>query len=415
MNALEGVRLACAGCGAAARDDDPYPFRCAAAGEGDANHVLARTLDPARVPAPEAHPNPYIRWRGRLRAWHVARAGGMPDAEFVARAEDLDARVAAVDGRGFRVTPLARSEALSRRLGFAPRGGVWVKDETANVAGSHKGRHLFGLALHLEVVERIGLTTRAASDRRGLAIASCGNAALAAAVVARAAGRPLSVFIPVDADPRVVERLHALGARVAVCEREAGVAGDPCVRAFHRALATGALPFCVQGNENGLCVEGGMTLGWELADALAREGVRPERLFVQVGGGALASACAQALGEAATLDGVTLAPRAPRGADARGDAAAARVRPRPRARVRGCRPARDARPGRGRSDRAAPRRGPPPRARCARRSTTRAPIAQSTCGPGSRRRAAWRTASSTTRPTTGTRSSPRCSRAPAIR
>ena len=44
--------------------------------------------------------------------------------------------------------------------------------------------------------------------RAPLAIASCGNAALAAAVVARAADRRLRVFIPPDADPAVVARLR---------------------------------------------------------------------------------------------------------------------------------------------------------------------------------------------------------------
>lgn len=309
MNAIDGARLVCAGCGAAAPDDEPHPYLCPRAGEGDVDHVLTRTLEPARVPAPTRHENPFVRWRGRLRAWHLARAAGLEDAAFVTLAETLDARVAAVDGTGFRITPMSRHALVSERLGFSSRGGVWIKDETGNVSGSHKGRHLFGLALHLAVAEQAGLTTRADTDRRGLAIASCGNAALAAAVIARAAERPLEVFIPTDADPRVVERLHALGARVAVCEREAGVAGDPCLHGFRAALAAGALPFCVQGNENGLTVEGGMTLAWELAEQLTLQGVRPDRLFVQVGGGALASACVQGLAEASVLDGVTVAPR----------------------------------------------------------------------------------------------------------
>jgi phosphate-selective porin len=33
------------------------------------------------------------------------------------------------------------------------RGALWVKDETHNVAGSHKARHLMGLLLYLAVVE----------------------------------------------------------------------------------------------------------------------------------------------------------------------------------------------------------------------------------------------------------------------
>jgi len=74
------------------------------------------------------------------------------------------------------------------------RSSIWVKDETDNVAGSHKARHMFGLLVHLEVVRRLGMTERPLPP---LAIASCGNAALAAAVVAAAgAGDSWSSFRP---------------------------------------------------------------------------------------------------------------------------------------------------------------------------------------------------------------------------
>ena len=116
----------------------------------------------------------------------------------MALVEELDDAVAAVDGRGFRRTPLRAVRRLSTRPSVAR---VWVKDETGNVSGSHKGRHLFGLMILLRVVERLGLIGPAEAAAP-LAIASCGNAALAAAVVAAAAaGRRLEVFVPVDADP----------------------------------------------------------------------------------------------------------------------------------------------------------------------------------------------------------------------
>ncbi len=129
------------------------------------------------------------------------------------------------------------------------------------------------------------------AGRAALAIASCGNAALAAAVVARAARRRLEVFIPPDADPVVVERLRALGASCTVCERDAGVAGDPTYHALLRAIDAGAVPFTCQGNLNGLAIEGGETLGWELAAAVGAPGgpARLDRVVVQVGGGALLS------------------------------------------------------------------------------------------------------------------------------
>ena len=63
-----------------------------------------------------------------------------------------------MDGHGFRATPFFRSPDLSDALGFDGDGGVWVKDETGNVSGSHKGRHLMGVLIHLAVMERCGLT-----------------------------------------------------------------------------------------------------------------------------------------------------------------------------------------------------------------------------------------------------------------
>jgi threonine synthase len=70
------------------------------------------------------------------------------------------------------------------------------------------------------------------------------------------------------------------------------------VRCFRAAVAAGAVPFTVQGSENGLAIEGGRTLGWEIADELVAGRRAADRLLVQVGGGALASACAAALRDA---------------------------------------------------------------------------------------------------------------------
>ena len=304
--------LVCAGCGAAPDPDDPYPFRCPNAGrDDDIDHVLRRVLDPGAVrfptgPDAQGEPNPFLRYRPLFHSHHLAVARGMPDAEYAELVAGLDAEVARVDGRGFTVTPFARADGLSARLGFAEGGGVWIKDETGNVSGSHKARHLFGLLVHLEVVERLGLADPRA--RPPLAIASCGNAALAAAVVAAAGRRELEVFVPVDADPAVLGRLRDLGAHVTTCPRDPAVPGDPTYRRLREAIADRAIPFTCQGNENGLAIEGGITLGYELASDVAR-GPGIDRLVVQVGGGALASACLQGLAEAAALGVLPASPR----------------------------------------------------------------------------------------------------------
>jgi threonine synthase len=294
----------CQGCGREVRADGATPFVCPAAGADAGDHVLAHVLALPLSLSDDGDPNPFVRYRARTHAYAVARSHGMSDGAFVALVRDLDAAVVRVAGRGFRATPFTRQAALTSALGL-DGGAVWVKDETGNVAGSHKGRHLMGLAILGEVEARLGLR----ASRGRLAIASCGNAALAAAMVARAWERPLDVFIPDDANPRVVAELGRLGAAVHVCERAAGVAGDPCYHAFRAAVAGGALPFCCQGSDNGLTVEGGETVAWEIVDALGDAGATLDRFFLQVGGGALASACAQGFADARQLGSQVPMPR----------------------------------------------------------------------------------------------------------
>src|SRR5439155_4251231 len=265
-------------------DGDPYPFRCANASSGDeVDHVLVRVRPSIAGFPTRADANPFVRYRELWRSYHLARSSGMSDSDYVDLVARLDKEVGGVDGRGFAETPFGPAGELSARLGVH----TWVKDETGNVSGSHKARHLFGILVHLRVAEELGLVAGSAPD---LAIASCGNAAVAAAVVARAGDRRLRVFVPTSADPVVLDQLGALDARIEVCPRRPGAQGDPTYHALQRAIAEGALPFTCQGNLNGTSIEGGHTLGYEMASTLSSERVELDRVFVQVGGGALASA-----------------------------------------------------------------------------------------------------------------------------
>ena len=297
--------VVCSGCGHRAPDEEPFPFRCPKAGTDDADHVMVRELDPDRVSFPddEDEPNPFVAYRELFHGYHLALAHGLSDEDAVGIARDLDTRVADFEGHGFVVTPFAPVPELSERLGFE----VWVKDETGNVSGSHKARHAMGLMLHLLSVERAGLA--ADGPPPDLAIASCGNAALGAAVVARAAERTLRVFVPTWADPAVLARLGSLGAVIEVCPRQEGVPGDPAYHALKRALADGAVPFTTQGPDNGLTIEGGETLGFEMVSTLRRAGASLDRLVVQVGGGALASSLIRAFEDAALLEAPERLPR----------------------------------------------------------------------------------------------------------
>lgn len=277
------VVLRCAGCAATVDPLDvgaPAPFRCPNTDRAkNVDHLL--TWDPllANVTAwpDDTSTNPFQRYRTLHHSYHLHAEMGGTDAEYVRLVERLDGALMKHGGPGFRVAPLLPLDELSTATGFE----VWARDDTAGVGGSHKARHLMAILLHFEV--------RKVPLRTPLAIASCGNAAIAAATLARAAGRTVQVFVPVWANPVVLEHLRSLGARIVVCDRKDGdPPGDPCMHRFREAIAKGALPFCVQGPENGFTIDGGATSGQELVDAFAMLGV-PDRLFIQVGGGAWAS------------------------------------------------------------------------------------------------------------------------------
>jgi threonine synthase len=248
--------------------------------------------------------NPFLRYRELLHGYQAALAAGLDDDGWRVLVEGLDGAVAEVDGAGFGSTPFGTNAALAAELGVA---SLWIKDESGNVSGSHKARHLMGVMLWLEAAGRLGLVP--AGDERPLAIASCGNAALAAAVVARAARRPLEVFVPPHANRSVLERLTGLGAHLNPCPRQAGEAGDPCYLRFREALADGALPFTCQGNENGLTIDGAKTLAWEMVSDLAAADSAIDVLLLHVGGGALAAAVIDALREAHEIGVLARLPR----------------------------------------------------------------------------------------------------------
>jgi len=281
---IDGFR--CASCGAFVGLDTFAPWRCPNE-NGDRRHVLLRMeaadIGGSRVVADGDDPNPFVRFRRHMAWYSFAVAHGMSDADTVQLVRDTN--------DGFRTTPVARSSSLSDELGFVATGGVWVKDETANVGGSQKARHLMSILLHLRVAETLGLAPWDRSARPSLAISSCGNAAIAAATLARAAAWPIEVFIPEWASGTVVDMLDDLGANINRCPRRSDdPPGDPTVLRFREAVARGAIPFSVQGPENALCLDGGRTFGWELGESLTNAGIDDVRaLFVQVGGGAFAA------------------------------------------------------------------------------------------------------------------------------
>jgi threonine dehydratase len=261
-------------------------WKCPRATETDTHHVLhfENTVEPFR---PTDDENPYLAFRKYLAVDSFGAAIGLSEDDRIRIITEANAAVAAVAGRGFLRTPLYRSVELSDALGFTAKGGVWIKDETHNVAGSHKARHLFTELLHLLFAETAGVAPWTSSTRPPLAIASCGNAAIAASTLAAAVQWPIYVHVPPAATSEVLVALASLDADVRVCPRlPDDAAGDPCVLRFREAVAVGAIAFGVQGTENAWCLDGGRTIGWEMTEDL---GHLMDRIFIQVGGGAFAA------------------------------------------------------------------------------------------------------------------------------
>ena len=278
--------LVCAVCATTVPISQALSWKCPRATETDTHHVLhfENTVEPFR---PTDDENPYLAFRKYLAVDSFGAAIGLSEDDRIRIITEANAAVAAVAGRGFLRTPLYRSVELSDALGFTAKGGVWIKDETHNVAGSHKARHLFTELLHLLFAEAAGVAPWTSSTRPPLAIASCGNAAIAASTLAAAVQWPIYVHVPPAATSEVLVALASLDADVRVCPRlPDDAAGDPCVLRFREAVAVGAIAFGVQGTENAWCLDGGRTIGWEMTEDL---GHLMDRIFIQVGGGAFAA------------------------------------------------------------------------------------------------------------------------------
>ena len=288
-------------CSATVDIAEPFAWRCPRASTDDPYHVLhLLDVDASVVPddadVDAADDNPFVRYGPRLAWWAFARANGMTVDACTALTHEV--------AGDFRITPFEQSVALSAEIGT----GLWVKDETENIAGSHKARHLASILLHLRAAERLGMS----ADRRPLAIASCGNAALAAATLAARVDWPLDVYVPTWMDDAFGERLDELGARIHPCERRPDdPPGDPAMLRFREARDRGAIPFTVQGPENAYCLDGGRTIGWEMAEQAADDDVVLDRVVVQVGGGAFAACVGAGLGRSVRLDTVQAAGCAP--------------------------------------------------------------------------------------------------------
>jgi len=280
-------------------------FSCPGDRTGE-EHTLCRILPPDSQAAKGIRKSWVAGSRRTFDLFHPLLSGCnlLGQSRYCRILDGVTDRLLRLEGRDFEITPLSEEPGLAAGLGRS--GLLWVKNETGNVTGSHKGRHLMGTLLYVEALREL----KGEGAKKILAIYSCGNAALGASAVARAGGYELHAFVPEDVDPAVAAMLEERGTVVEKIPRSSTGAGDPCYLAFHKALTeNGWLPFACAGNDNWSNIEGGSTLGWELALQFEERAEAVDHLVIQVGGGALARAVAQAIEEAYRLGLLERLPR----------------------------------------------------------------------------------------------------------
>jgi threonine synthase len=161
-------------------------------------------------------------------------------------------------------TPLVETRRLGRELGLEH---LWVKDESLNPTGSFKAR---GLSVAVTMAQERGF--------RRLAIPTAGNAGLALAAYASAAGMAADVFCPADTPQPFVRATRLLGARVHTVP---GLITDCARLVRERAAAEGWMD--VSTCKEPYRVEGKKTMGYELWEQSG--GRLPDVVVYPTGGG----------------------------------------------------------------------------------------------------------------------------------
>ena len=169
-------------------------------------------------------------------------------------------------------TPLIRL-----RRSAPPGCEVWVKEESGNPTGSFKAR---GLSLAVNRARELGAV--------GIELPSAGNAALAAAAYAAAAGMPCRVAVPADTPATILEGCRAYGAEV--------LAGGANLVEAGRRLAGGEDGYWnVATLREPYRVEGKKTMAYEIAEQLGWQ--QPDWVIYPTGGGTGIIAMHRAFGE----------------------------------------------------------------------------------------------------------------------
>src|SRR5262249_43473318 len=208
-------------------------------------------------------------------------------------AADVDAAARRLAGIALR-TPLITSPALDARTG----GRVFLKAETLQRTGSFKFRGAYNKLSSIPEGER----------SRGVVAYSSGNHAQGVAAAAQLLGMPAVIVMPADAPRPKRERTAAFGAEVVLYDRaredRQAIAQDIAARRH----ATLVPPY-----DDPLIIAGQGTVGREIVEDLAAQGLVPDVVVVTASGGGLIAGTALAV--KARVPGARLYTAEPEGFD----------------------------------------------------------------------------------------------------
>ncbi len=165
---------------------------------------------------------------------------------------------------GEGMTPLIELPHLATEIGVRR---LWVKDEGLNPTASFKARGLM-----------MAVTRAKALNLPGVCVPTAGNAGIALAAYAAAAGMPCRIFAPETTPPPILGSIRALGADLVLLPGHIGDCGKATI-----AFATQSGYFNVATVREPYRVEGMKTMGYEMAEQLGWR--LPDAIVYPTGGG----------------------------------------------------------------------------------------------------------------------------------
>lgn len=194
---------------------------------------------------------------------------GILDTTILPTAADIEAAAKRLAGVAVR-TPLINAAVLDDLLGAR----VFLKAETLQRTGSFKFRGAYNK------ISSIPPEKRAA----GVVAYSSGNHAQGVAAAAKLLGMPATIVMPSDAPRAKRLRTEALGATVIGYDRTTEDRAAIAMKIVQERGATLVPPY-----DDPLIIAGQGTIGLELVEQLAEQGLKPEVVVVGASGGGLAA------------------------------------------------------------------------------------------------------------------------------